>query len=97
MNERETKEQAVIVSMGRRANQVETGMSCKAFQAVQRSSMAPQWPLSVCAALKAKKASAKLMIPTRLTATVPTARHPLGILSHATAAQRASALHMLIE
>src|SRR5437667_10164726 len=97
MSESETNEHPANVNMGRRASQVEAGMSCKAFQAVQRSSIAPQWPLSVCVALKAKKASVKLITPTRPTATAPTARHLLGVLSHAAAAQSASALHILIE
>src|SRR5205809_3474144 len=97
MIETETSEHPAIVNTGRIISQVEAGMSCNAFQAVQRLSITPQWPLSVCAASETKKANAKLMTPVRPVAITPTARHLLGILSHASTAHRANALHIPIE
>ena len=83
--------------MGRNQSQVEIGMSCRALQAVQRASIAPQWPLRVCAALETNNASASVAVPVKQTPITPAARSPLGIRSHATAAQSASALHIVIE
>src|SRR6266496_453769 len=95
--EREARETPVIRNIGRSANHVDTGILCNASQAVQRSPIAPQLPLRARAAFVMNSATAALIIPIEPTAIAPAARNLPGMRSQASAAQSASALHMLIE
>src|SRR5207247_76941 len=49
-SDRETSDAPKIATKGRNASQVATGISCNAFQAVQRASIVPQFPFSAGAA-----------------------------------------------
>src|SRR5581483_2213935 len=97
VSDRETREMPKIATKGRKASHVATGMSCNARQAVHRVSIAPQLPRRACAASARNNAAATVIKPIRPTAITPAARNFDGIRSHATAAQSANALHMLME
>src|SRR6266403_5883404 len=97
MIEKNTNETAVITSMGRSATHADTGISSKAFHAVQRASITPQFPFRGCAASAANSAAPARIRPMAPTAIAPAARNDLGVRSQAMAAQSANALHMLIE
>src|SRR2546429_8387212 len=96
-SDRERSDAPKIATKGRNASQVDTGISCNAFQAVQRASITPQFPFKARAAPTTKNSAAEAITPTSPTAIAPAARNPCGIRSHATAAQSANALHMVIE
>src|SRR5437667_4387171 len=96
-SDRERSDAPKIGTKGRNASQVATGISCNAFQAVQRASIVPQFPFRAGPAPARKNTAAAVIIPTRATAITPAARNLCGIRSHATAAQSANALHMVIE
>src|SRR5437870_7721388 len=96
-SEKSTSELPVRANNGRSGSQADMGMSCNAFQAVQRASIVPQFPFKARAALARKNAAALLIKPVRPTAIAPAMRHLCGIRSHTTAAQSANALHILIE
>src|SRR6266403_4220100 len=97
MIEKKTNETAVITSMGRSATHADTGMSSKAFHAVQRASITPQFPFKACAVRAANSAPHARIRPRAPTAFAPAARNDWGVRSQATAAQSANALHVLIE
>src|SRR5690348_7964941 len=97
MIEKNTNEIAVITSMGRSATHADTGISCKALQAVQRASITPQVPFKALAARAARSAPLAKIRPITPTAIAPAARNDWGVRSQAIAAQSANALHMLIE
>src|SRR6188472_839732 len=97
MIEKNTNETAVITSIGRRATHADTGISCKALHAVQRASITPQVPFNARAARAANSAPPARIRPMTPTAIAPTARNDCGIRSQAIEAQRADALHILIE
>ena len=90
-------ETAKIATKGRKDSQVETGITCNAFQAVQRASIVPQFPFRARAAPARKNTAIAAIIPTSPTPIMPAARNRCGIRSHAMAAQSANALHMVIE
>src|SRR5437764_1603470 len=92
-----TNETAVMTSMGRSATHADTGMSSKAFHAVQRASITPQVPLNARAAGATNNAPPARIRPMTPTAIAPAARNDWGVRSQAMAAQSANALHMLIE
>src|SRR5438309_4480832 len=96
-SEKSTSELPVIATSGRSASQADMGISCNAFQAVQRVSIVPQFPFKERAAPPRKNVAMTLIMPARPTAIAPAARHLCGIRSHTTAAQSANALHILIE
>ena len=93
----EISEMPKIATKGRNASQVAAGISCNALHAVQRASMVPHFPFRAGAAPATKNAAAAVIMPARATAVMPAARKPCGRRSHATAAQSANALHILIE
>src|SRR5215510_5585818 len=97
MIEKNTNETDVITSMGRNATHAETGISCKALHAVQRASMTPQLQFKTRAARAANSAPPARIRPMTPTAIAPAARNIWGVRSQAMAAQRANALHILIE
>src|SRR5215469_9711208 len=97
MIEKNTNETAVITSMGRSATHADTGISCKAFHAVQRASITPQVPFKARAARAANSTPPASIRPMTPTAIAPAARNDWGIRSQALAAQSANALHILIE
>src|SRR4029079_19408827 len=96
-SDKQMSETPKSATKGRNASHVETGISCNAFQAVQRASIVPQFPFGARAAPARKNTTAVVVMPTSPTAIAPAARNPCGIRSQATAAQSANALHMLIE
>src|SRR6516225_4509704 len=97
MIEKKTNETAVITSMGRRATQAVTGISCKALHAVQRASITPQVPFNACAGRAANSAPPARIRPITPTAIAPAARNAWGVRSQTMADQSANALHILIE
>src|SRR5436189_6285307 len=97
MIEKNTNETAVITSMGRSATHADTGISSKAFHAVQRASITPQFPFKACALRPANSAPPARIRPMAPTAMAPAAHNEWGVRSQAMAAQSANALHILIE
>src|SRR3954447_15713178 len=97
MIEKNTNEIAIIASRGLSAIQADTGISSKALHAVQRASITPHDPFKARPVRAAKIAPPARTIPMTPTAIAPAARNDCGVRSHAVAAQRANALHMLIE
>src|SRR5438093_13190813 len=74
-SDRETSDAPKIATKGRNASQLATGMSCNAFQAVQRASIVPQFPFRGAAAGQ-KNTAAAITIRTRPTAITRAARNP---------------------
>src|SRR5918996_1538891 len=97
MIEKNTNETPVITSIGRSATHADTGISSKAFHAVQRASITPQFPFKARAARATNSAPPARITPATPTAIAPAARNDLGVRSQANAAQSANALHILIE